>query len=528
MSMYGINDDPDSIGDVSPKAFQAMTEHNKALLDKMTKLDKSGFSKKEKNDFARLKGAVELDVVKMSLDENVPIFHMIADSLVMQFGAYQSLKTANDVLDFIARLKCLPAYHDGYIECFRNGIKVGQTLPRDSIERMIVTFKQLVTEDPLKSRLNLREKIADKTFLDTIFVTAIQEYANPAFLKFAKFLEDDYLQHARAYPGLYKTNEYEKIYNDQIYINTSLRYTADELNAIGQEEVRRISQRMEQVKSMVFEGTLPEFRKAIKDKTTYLHLYKDRDSTIPFYESLMAEIDAKLPQYFSRFPKAKCMVKAVKKGAEGSSPIAFYMPGNGDIPGSFYANLKDCDSSPMHSAMALVLHEANPGHHHQITLVNEGGGLHTIDKIIFNTSYVEGWGLYSEYLGEEMDMYHDPLSLFGRLELEMFRALRLVLDTSLHTKGWSIDECVDLMREHITMSEDEMKGEAIRYASMPGQALAYKVGELKIKELRKKAEERLGELFDLKGFHDVVLDNGSVTLDALEINVNEWVEILLQ
>ncbi|KAJ1339597.1 hypothetical protein BSLG_005776 [Batrachochytrium salamandrivorans] len=329
--------------------------------------------------------------------------------------------------------------------------------PSRMLKTMLLVSKEL---------LNDLEKFVAIDLPEDYAIAAIRDYLVPAYTSVKVFLESEYLPHARSTAGIYSLADSQRVYNDLIYLNTTVRYTADELHQLGLKEVSRI---------LCPHGGNKE----------------------------QSRIDKKMPELFSKFPKFECDVKSVPPAAESSSPIAFYQPGTAEKDRYFSTNLLLSKDSPRHSAMALTLHEANPGHHHQVSLALEMPVSHTFLKTVSNTAYVEGW------------------------ELEMFRALRLVVDTGLHTLGWTVDKCVETMSEQLSMSHKEIVSEVRRYSIMPGQALAYKVGEIKIREVRSYAETALGSKFDIRAFTMLFLITDLFVLKLLELNVKEWVQCIL-
>ncbi|KAJ3262254.1 hypothetical protein HK103_002667 [Boothiomyces macroporosus] len=523
-AMFDFPKYKDTLGDNSYDNMLRSVDLLKKYLKDVQALDESLLSKTEKNERLNLITFLETSEMQIDPTKDFVVDHLRWDMSTM-FSGYQPLATVNDVLNYKKRLSEFTIQIDNTIDRLQRAVKNNVTLPKESIDSLIETVTKAIFQEPSKSPYNLQEKLDKLQYVKKdVFHRDILDILNPAFKKFKEYLETDYINHARQYPGIYGLNDYTGIYENLIFAHTSVKYTSEELHQLGLQEVARISGRMEQVKDMVFDGSLAEFRAAINDKVTYPHLFFTREDTIPMYEKLMKEIDEILPKYFSKFPKSKCLVKAVAPEQEAGSAVAFYMPGRGDLPGTFYANLKDSNEKSLQDAVALVLHEANPGHHHQVSLEMEDESRHLLNKFIGFTSYAEGWGLYSEFLGEEMGMYKDPLSLYGRLEMEMHRAIRLVVDTGLHVKGWSIEQCMEVFRSNLTMPEEEALAEIKRYCVWPGQALSYKVGELKIKEVRKYAEDKLGYKFDIKEFHDVIIDNGSMSMEGVEHNVKVWVD----
>ncbi|KAJ1343749.1 hypothetical protein BSLG_001730 [Batrachochytrium salamandrivorans] len=504
--IFGIDDHPDDIFNASKEFHDESISTIRNLLGRAKAIDATQLTTTERDHLELVKGALSDAILSDTCYEyEIPATHMYGGFASFHSGmsGFQSLKSVKDAENYVSRLNKTPERFNQCIDGFRAGIAKGITLPAESIKLMIELCDNMAPEDPTES-------IFHKLFTDKFVaidlpadyaVPAIRDSLVPAYKAVKVFLETEYLPHARTTAGIYGLADSKRVYDDLIYLHTTVRYTADELYELGLQEVARI--------------------RAHREQFPQLH-FATGDDCVPHYKALIERIDKKMPEYFNKFPKFPCNVEAVPTAAESSSPVAFYQPGTADKAGTFSTNVLLSKGSPMHSAMALTLHEANPGHHHQTSLALEMPVAHTFLKTIFNTAYSEGWGLYSEFLGEEMGMYDTAFDLFGRLELEMFRALRLVVDTGLHTRGWTIDQCVETMKEHLSMTHEEILSEVKRYSIMPGQALAYKVGEIKIREVRSYAEEQLGSKFDIRAFHDIVIDHGSVRLETLELNVKEW------
>ncbi|KAL2919709.1 hypothetical protein HK105_200623 [Polyrhizophydium stewartii] len=528
--IFGVKTDQSDIFHESKATIKKTEELNKSLLEQLSAIDASSLTTHERDELNAVLGEIRADTVFWGTYRmHIPCDHMGGAfvSLDDELEAYHAVSTAEDAENLKKRLLRCPERFAEVVERFREGVAKGITLPAESIGLMLNKIGSFVVENPAESvfHKSFKDKIVAVGLPEDFLLDTIRESVVPAYKAVKEFLETEYKPHARANAGIFGLPDYERVYNDLIFYHTTVRYTADELHQKGLEEVARIRKRMEAIKDKIFDGTFKEFLVALKDKERFPQLFfadPEKDA-VPHYEALIERIDKKMPQFFNKFPKFPCAVKAVPKQAEASAPIAYYRPGTADKPGAFFTNILQSKESPNHTAMALTLHEAIPGHHHQLSLALEMPVPHVFYKMVFNTAYAEGWGLYAEYLGEEMGMYDTEFHLLGRLEMEMFRALRLVVDTGLHTKNWTIEKCVEYMQDNLSMSDDEVLSEVKRYAAMPGQALAYKVGEIKIREIRKKAEDALGNKFDIRAFHDVVLDHGSVRLDVLEKNVDEWV-----
>ncbi|KAJ3070391.1 hypothetical protein HDU98_006595 [Podochytrium sp. JEL0797] len=455
--------------------------------------------------------------------------------LEMMFQNYQRTEDAQDMQNYKTRLELLGQQFDFMIDSFKSGIRRKITLNKEGVELLILKFAAgagpvdasveeataFAVKSPLNNAAKSKELMGDENYL----VPAIRDVIMPGYARAKKFLEEEYIQHARINPGLYGLPNFEQEYSNLIFQNTNVRYTANEIHALGLKEVARIELLMESAKTACgFDGTVSQFQAAINVKEKYPQLYYDNnDAVLEDYNKICAAAKAKMVDYFEVFPKFDCTVIAVPEFLEAQLPLALYMPGTPQKSGNFVANMRLHKIKPSHQKTALCLHEANPGHHHQISLSFENENLHLARRLVVQTSYAEGWGLYCEFLGEEMGFYSDPYQYFGRLELEMFRAIRLVVDSGLHAKGWSIEQAADYMLSKVSMSREEIVTEVRRYCVIPGQALSYKVGEFKIKELRRFAEKELGDKFSIKKFHACVIDFGSLPLGTLEVVVKKWV-----
>jgi len=298
----------------------------------------------------------------------------------------------------------------------------------------------------------------------------------------------------------------------------------EDIHQLGLSEVKRILVEMEQVKTSVdFNGDLPSFFNHLSQSSDYY--FTDKQALINGYMSYKDQIERVLPDYFDSQPKAPYIVKAVESFREKSAAGASYSSGSpdGSRPGVFYVNTFNLKAQPKWGMMTLSLHEAAPGHHFQISLSQELDGVPMFQKFGDQTAYVEGWALYSEYLGIEMGLFKDPYQYFGKLADEMLRAMRLVVDTGLHAKGWSRQQAIAYMLDNSTMAKSDVVAEVERYMAIPGQALSYKIGQLKIIELRQLAEKELGDRFSIKQFHDQVLLDGALPLAVLEQKIKRWI-----
>ncbi|MEM6829497.1 MAG: DUF885 domain-containing protein, partial [Bacteroidota bacterium] len=348
---------------------------------------------------------------------------------------------------------------------------------------------------------------------------------NPALLTFHDFLKDTYLPNARKTYGLNDLPNGEAWYRERISFHTTTSLTAKEIHEIGKQEVARIHEEMEKVLEEVnFQGGVSDFNNFLKTDPQFY--FTDPEELLAAYRDICKRIDPELPKLFGTLPVLPYGVKETPAYRSKSAPSAYYMPGSREAgrAGYFYANTYDLKSRPKYEMEALSLHEAVPGHHFQIAIAQELENQPEFKTATFQfTAFSEGWGLYSESLGEELGLYTDPYQRYGRLTAEVWRAIRLVVDTGIHAFGWSREEAIDYFKANSGIAEHDITVEVDRYIAWPGQALAYKIGELKILELRERAEEKLGNDFDIRAFHDVVLGSGPLPLNVLESNVEDWI-----
>jgi len=357
---------------------------------------------------------------------------------------------------------------------------------------------------------------------------ALQESFKPAYMALIAWLRSDYKNTDKDARGVASLTNGMAYYDVQLHRNTTTVNTPDEIHALGLREVARLRGEMDAIKDKVrFKGSLRAFFSFIRTDKQFFYPNTDegRQGYLDDSVSYLDYIDNKLPAYFGLLPKAKLVVKRVETFREQDGAPQHYYPGapDGSRPGVYYAHLSDMASMPKSEMEAIAYHEGNPGHHLQISIQQELTGVPEFQTQIFFTSYVEGWALYSEFLAKEMGAYQSPYADFGRLVTEMWRAIRLVVDTGIHVKGWSEAKAVAFFMENSPIAEGQVRAEVRRYFVLPGQATAYKVGMLKILELREEAMRSLGDEFDIRGFHDTVLGVGSVPLSILERRVDDWV-----
>lgn len=464
----------------------------------------------------------------------MPINQMTGYHLSLpQLIDFQPLNTAEHYPDYFARLRGFAAQADDVIENMRAGMASGRVQPRHLMEQVLPQIEHLIAmpQDsvfslPLQQNSSLSE--AERNSLQAELDTIIHEVINPTYQKMHDFVRDSYLPVCRETHGIWDLPDGEALYQYFIKMYTTPELNADEIHEMGLAEVERIHAEKARLKDELGYGSLSvqEFNQQLRNDPA--QIFESKEALWAAYEAVMAEAYEKTPALVTRMPKAPCVLKEVEAYKAKSAPQAYYMPApeDGSRPGYYYLNTYDLPSRPKYAVTALTLHEAIPGHHLQIALAQEHAHLPYFRRRMMMTAYIEGWGLYSEFLGHEMQMYNDPYQLYGALSFEMWRACRLVVDTGLHHKRWTRQQAIDFMVSKMSNSAHDIAAEVDRYMILPGQALSYKVGELKIKALRRQAEQALGERFRIQDFHEVVLHNGAVPLSVLDEQVQAWLSKL--
>jgi uncharacterized protein (DUF885 family) len=435
--------------------------------------------------------------------------------------------------DFLQRMRLLPVYVDQSIALLRKGAEAGITPPRVTLRDVAGLIQNQLVEDPTKSPI-YRNAFAsfpdsippeDQARLREQAVIALRESVFPAYRALHRFFVDEYLPRTRESIGLSALPDGADWYAWNVRRMTTTDLTPEQIHEIGLKEVARIRAEMEKVKAEAgFKGSLSELFTFLRTDPRFF--FDNEEALLVAYRDISKRIDPELPRLFGLLPRLPYGVFPVPEYSEKTQTTAYYMPGSPGAgrAGRYYANTYDLKSRPKWEMEALTLHEAVPGHHLQISLAQELEELPEFRRFGSYTAYVEGWGLYAESLGPELGLYRDPYSKLGQLTYEMWRAIRLVVDTGMHAKGWTREQALRFFKENSSKMEHDITVEVDRYIVWPGQALAYKLGELKLKELRAHATQVLGPRFDVRAFHDVVLGQGALPLAILEARVKEWVE----
>ncbi len=455
-------------------------------------------------------------------------------SFAVQLGSgtgAQPFKTVEDYDNWLARANRLPVLFDTAIGNMREGMKAGVVQPKALMSKVLPQLDALIKDKPedtlfwgpIKS-MPATFTPAEKGRLTTAYRDMIGGQLMPAYKELRDFIANDYLPATRATYGRDKLPNGLAWYAFNARNSTTTDMSPAQIHQIGLDEVSRIHGEIRKIMVATgFKGDLQDFFEFLRTDKRFN--YKTEGELLTHYRGLEAKIDANVPKLFSLKPKAGFEIRAVEPfRAQSAAGGEYQGPSeDGTRPGIFYVNTYDLPTRKTWDAEDLYLHEAIPGHHFQIALQQELTGLPKFRRFGGETAFIEGWGLYAESLGKDLGVYTDPYNYFGYLQNELWRAIRLVVDTGLHSKGWSREQVIKYMLDNSAESETQSTAEAERYIAWPGQALAYKIGELKIQELRKRAESQLGAKFDIREFHAEVLKDGSVPLDVLEAKIDRWI-----
>ena len=454
-----------------------------------------------------------------------------------QLGSGQSaqpFKTKKDYTDWLARLEAMIPIVDTAMVNMKKGIAQGYVLPKSLTMKVIPQMQSLISESAEQSifygPINLLPEDmdqADKDSLTVAYTNIINDKISPKMAEMFQFINTTYLDAGRETSGISALPGGREQYDKLIKLFTTTDMTADEIHQLGLDEVARIRSEMERVKNQVgFEGTLREFFDHVRNKKELMP-FTDPQQVIDNFNAIHDKMKPQIDKLFDMQPKTQFEVRRTEAFREASAS-AQYQPGtlDGTRPGIFYVPIPDVTSYNIYSDEDLFLHEAIPGHHFQASLTQENENLPRFRKTLWYSAYGEGWALYTESLGKELGLYDDPYQYFGMLSAEMHRAIRLVVDTGIHTKGWSREKAIQYSLDNEAESAASITSEMERYMALPGQALSYKIGQLKILELRAKAESELGDNFDIKAFHNEILDSGCLPLALLEEKINAWINSL--
>jgi len=454
--------------------------------------------------------------------------------LHLQFPGFISSIPFNNVKqyqDYIARLKQIPLILDQGIQLAKQGQKDGLMPPKYLIEKMAKQIDSIATpagkDSVFASPLKQFPKNISKTEQERLsreILQAIDQNVRPAYQKLGTFIKKDYLPYGRQHEGIWSLPNGDELYRFYVENNTTTSESPETIHQLGLKEVARIEAEMLKIAKAQGFNNLKSFQQSLKTNSAVFP--KSRKEILEIYRGYIAQMQPELPKLFGLLPKNKVEVLPVEQYREKEAAGAEYHQGtpDGSRPGQVYVNTGDFSERSKISMEATAYHEAIPGHHMQIDIAQNLPNLPMFRKQPNHTAYIEGWALYAEQLGKDVGFYKDPLSDYGRLSSELFRACRLVVDTGVHYKKWTRQQMIDFMREHSALDEPDIQAETDRYIAIPAQALAYKMGQLKILELRELAKQELGDRFDIKAFHDMILNAGTLPLNILDARIKNWIK----
>ena len=461
-----------------------------------------------------------------------PLSHQEGLASAHQLTELINFGEAKDYENWIARMDGIGRRVEQEIALMREGARHKLVQPRIIMQRVPAQIARQIVADPTASpfygpfkSMPASIPAAEQERLRAAALASINRTVVPAYTRLQAYVERDYLPKCRDTVGIWDTPGGDDWYQNRIAWFTTTNLTADEIHEIGLREVARIRGEMQKIIEQVgYQGSFAEFLQFLRTDPRFR--YTDSQQLLQAYMAMAKRIDPLLPQYLGKLPRMPYGVRPIPEQIAPDTTTAYYQgPGQDGLrAGYFYVNLYKPEERPKYEIPVLTMHEAVPGHHLQIALAQELGDLPKFRRDFEATAFVEGWGLYSESLGQEMGLYTDPYDKFGQLTYEMWRAVRLVVDTGIHHRHWTRDQAIQFFKANAAKTELDIVNEVDRYIAWPGQALAYKIGELRIKELRREATEALGPRFDLRAFHDVVLGSGAVPLDVLSANVHRWME----
>ena len=522
----------DQLSDYSVKSINDWLSFEQELLMKLAAIDTAGLSDEDKISrdllIRRLtedQEAAEFKEWEMPVNQMEGIY-----STYPQLAAQLSFTTVKDYDDWIARLQAIPHAFDQVTSNMEIGIDDKRVPPKFLLEEALDHVKQLASQKPEDSPLALPLKkfpaaisAADQTRIKTEMLAAISKQVLPAYQRFARFLEVAYIPAGCTEPGIWALPDGTKYYEFLVRRTTTTNLTPDQIHQIGLEEVKKDEADMLAIAQKLGFQDLKSFQASLKSNPKLKPT--SREQLLDAYRGYLGPMQARLPQLFGRLPKAPFDVVPVPDYLEKTSATAYYQPGtaDGSRPGRLFIDTYNFADRNLYDVEAIAYHEGLPGHHLQISIAQEQQGVPEFRKHGGYTAFSEGWGLYAERLGKDIGFYQDPYSDYGRLEGDIWRAIRLVVDTGVHSQHWTRQQMVDYFHDHSSIDETDVQSEVDRYIAWPSQALAYKVGQLEILELREKAKKELGDKFDIRAFHDQVIDAGALPLDVLDERLLAWI-----
>jgi len=518
--------------DHSPAAVNDALARGRQFIDRLSGIDTTGLSKQDQLSAELLLRTLIEDQEAAPFKEwQMPVTQYEGIQVDLpQLATHTSFDTVDDYDHYIARLNKIPGAFLQIMSNMQTGLDAHRTPPQYLMQKVLTQAQNIAGQKPEDSPFALPLKsfpasiaAPDRKRISQDLLEALTRAVLPSYQRFAKFLSYTYIPGCRKEPGIWAIPDGDAYYAFRIRQSTTLNKTAAEIHQIGMDEVKRDEAEMLAIVKKLGSNDIHSFAAALKDNPK--EHPASEEALLNAYRGYIAQMQPRLPELFGHLPKAKLEVVAMPEYMAPTQPQAFYDQGTPDMkrPGRVDVNLYNWAQRSLAGVEAVSYHEGIPGHHLQISLQQEVPGLPQFRQQGYYTAYTEGWGLYSERLGKEIGFYKDPYSDYGRLEADMWRAIRLVVDTGVHSQHWTRQQMVDFFHEHSGMDETNIQSEVDRYIAWPAQALGYKMGQLKILELRDRAQKSLGSKFDIRAFHDVVLDSGPLPLDVLDEQVNAWI-----
>ncbi|WP_158751886.1 DUF885 family protein [Acidobacterium sp. S8] len=522
----------DRLTDYSVAAYNERLTRGRDYLIRLGSIDTTGLSDQEQlskdlmaRQLAEEQEAANFKPWEMPVDQ----FNGLQSELP-QLVSVLSFDSVKDYDDYIARLKEIPNAFQQITDNMMTGIDDHRVPPKYLLEKVLVQVNTIAQQKPEETPFASPLKkfpssisAADQDRIKASLLDVIQKQVQPAYTRFAKFLQGVYIPAGRTEPGVWSLPDGDKYYAFRVRQSTTTDLTPDQIHQIGLDEVKRDEAEMLVIAQKLGFKDIASLRASIAANPK-LHA-QSREQLLDLYRHDIDQMKAKLPDLVGRLPKAPLVVEAVPSFIEKDQAPAYYEHASpdGKRPGTVYVNTYDFAHRSLANVESIAYHEGLPGHHLQVSIAQELTGLPEFRKYMHYTAYGEGWGLYAERLGKDVGFYQDPYSDFGRLEADIFRAIRLVVDTGVHSKHWTRDQMVEFFKAHSGLDDATVNAEVDRYIAWPAQALGYKMGQLKLLELRARAQKELGSKFDLRSFHDEVLDSGALPLDVLDERVTAWI-----
>lgn len=532
---YRFNDQLDDLSEAAATKFE---KELKSLQAELRIISTKDFREESRLTYSLLERAIQDDVTRLELAVDRFFAFEPLEGPHLRFPLIlvsQPFRNADDFQAYIRRLRAFPKQVDDIIANLKQSMERGITSPKVIVTKSIPQIREQVVDDPEKSPLyDALKKIevvpeAQRGEIKKVVAEAIRNDVVPAYQKLLEFTEEQYLPKCRDTVGLVAVPGGPAMYERLAALNATVMVKPDDVHALGLSEVERIRGEMAKIQNEVnFDGSLDAFLEKMRVDPKFR--FTTRDELYETAGNILMRAKAQMPQLFGRLPKADCVMKEIESFRAPASPVAYYNPPpeDGSRPAYYYINTYKPEERLRFTLEALTYHEAVPGHHLQIALDQENTALPKFRRYGSYTAYVEGWALYSEKLGYEIDGYKGPYNRFGQLTFEMWRACRLVVDTGMHAKNWTRAQAIDFMSKNTSLAAVDITNEVDRYISWPGQAIGYKIGELRILALRSEAQKKLGDKFDLRAFHDALLSGGPMPIDTLESRMRAWIATKVQ